>query len=315
MENSHLGVRNQGKYKDMTDLLTEKQWKKQGKKIKDDAEGITLYTNGFRNYCSQYYESHEVRDMTEDEVNEYRREENERKKKSRKKAEIRNRKQMKEDISNFYEKVYYDLFDDYKRDCEVKISEIESAMKSALLTLSSSLSELPIVPCDNPTGEIVLNAATTGLEANDEIIQLSIIDGNDKVLFNEYIKPCYHIEWEQAELVHGVSPDVVRNGKYLFKYLPVLMGIFASAKTIVVYDSQSNLNYLFPWGIRNDDAEIVDVMQLFAPVYGDRDYEGNYPYWSLSFCSDYFGYKFNEHDNLEGAKATLYCWRKLKEKK
>ena len=32
-----------------------------------------------------------------------------------------------------------------------------------------------------------------------------------------------------------------------------------------------------PWGIRNDDAEIVDVMQLFAPVYGDRDYEENYP--------------------------------------
>lgn len=88
MENSHLGVRNQGKYKDMTDLLTEKQWKKQGKKIKDDAEGITLYTNGFRNYCSQYYESHEVRDMTEDEVNEYRREENERKKKSRKKQKF-----------------------------------------------------------------------------------------------------------------------------------------------------------------------------------------------------------------------------------
>lgn len=34
MENGCVGVRNQGKYKDMTDLFTAKQWEKQGKKNK-----------------------------------------------------------------------------------------------------------------------------------------------------------------------------------------------------------------------------------------------------------------------------------------
>lgn len=33
MENGCVGVRNQGKYKDMTDLFTAKQWEKQGKRI------------------------------------------------------------------------------------------------------------------------------------------------------------------------------------------------------------------------------------------------------------------------------------------
>ena len=32
MENGCVGVRNQGKYKDMTDLFTAKQWEKQGKR-------------------------------------------------------------------------------------------------------------------------------------------------------------------------------------------------------------------------------------------------------------------------------------------
>lgn len=311
MENGCVGVRNQGKYKDMTDLFTAKQWEKQGKKIKDDAKGMRLYCNRYCQNYNQYYEPHEVRDMTDEELENYRTREKEKRKTSREKSELRKWQRMEEDIENLCETKYRYLLDG----CEEKISKMESAMKSACFALSSLLNGLPIVPCDNPTGVIVLDTETTGLKVADEIIQLSILDGNGKVLFNEYIKPCYHVEWEQAEYITSISPDMVKDKEYLFKHLPVLKGIFASAKTIVGYNTWFDLDKLGSWRIRNDDAEIVDVMQLFAPVYGERNYNGEYEYKSLSCCAEYFGYKFKAHDSLEDAKATFYCWNKLKQVK
>ena len=53
---------------------------------------------------------------------------------------------------------------------------------------------------------ICFDVETTGLDPkNDEILQLSIIDGNKNTLFNEYFKPERMKLWDQAQKVHGIS--------------------------------------------------------------------------------------------------------------
>lgn len=47
---------------------------------------------------------------------------------------------------------------------------------------------------------ICLDAETTGLNLyDDEILQLSIIDGSGAILFSEYVKPVRHERWTDAE--------------------------------------------------------------------------------------------------------------------
>ena len=57
---------------------------------------------------------------------------------------------------------------------------------------------------------IVIDTETTGLQAGvDEILQLSIIDGDGNTLYDKYFKPEYQTSWEEAEAVNGISPQDV----------------------------------------------------------------------------------------------------------
>lgn len=58
---------------------------------------------------------------------------------------------------------------------------------------------------------ICLDTETTGLNHyDDEILQLSIIDGSGAILFSEYVKPVHHECWTDAEKVNHISPSSVR---------------------------------------------------------------------------------------------------------
>ena len=61
-----------------------------------------------------------------------------------------------------------------------------------------------------------------------------------------------------------------------------------------------------------DQVIVSDVMQDFAPIYGDwNDYFDDYTWKSLSTCASYFDYQVSEnnyHNSLADTKATLYCF-------
>ena len=57
---------------------------------------------------------------------------------------------------------------------------------------------------------ICIDIETTGLDRNnDEILQVSIINGRGKTLYNSYIKPDYTTEWKEAEAINKISWDCV----------------------------------------------------------------------------------------------------------
>lgn len=165
---------------------------------------------------------------------------------------------------------------------------------------------------------ICLDTETTGLNLdNDEILQLSIIDGDGEILFNEYIKPSHRKQWTKAERIHGIKPSDVKNCKTLLDYKDQIQEILLSADVIVGYNIVGfDLPMLFNNGIRNDvkDGSVtVDVMLSFAAIYGDYN-ERTYSYkWKkLRECASYYSYKADHwHDALDDAKATLFCFYKI----
>lgn len=85
---------------------------------------------------------------------------------------------------------------------------------------------------------LCFDVETTGLSREeDEILQLSIIDGTGKVLFNEYIKPTRHESWDGAEAIHGISPSDVADKPTIEEYRDTLNDIFKDVQLLVGYNN------------------------------------------------------------------------------
>lgn len=168
---------------------------------------------------------------------------------------------------------------------------------------------------------IILDTETTGFSpTSDEILQLSIIDGNNEVLINEYFKPEYKAEWKEAMAVNGITPEFLEDKKCIKEYLNQIQIIFDNADCIVGYNTSFDLNFLKAIGIKiNDKTEIIDVMRDFAEIYGEFNKKtGKYKWQKLIKCAEYYGFDWNTtgthaHDSLGDCFATLHCFINLKE--
>lgn len=170
---------------------------------------------------------------------------------------------------------------------------------------------------DNPSGIIVVDVESTGLNTEeDEILQLSIIDGDGKELMNEYLKPYVKTSWKEAQAIHRISPSDVEDCPYAHEIFPKLKSIIASAHTYIGYNSQYDIEMLQNLGVDVSGLTVIDVMKDFAPIYGEyNEYYGTYKWQKLSVCAKYYGYEFRAHDSLEDVRATLYCYKKMQESK
>lgn len=164
---------------------------------------------------------------------------------------------------------------------------------------------------------IVFDTETTGFYANgdDDILQLSIVDGNGKALFNEYFKPKSKEAWPEAEAVNGISPNMVKDAPYIESKADQLRKIFENADLVVAYNLPFDENFINKNGIFiRDDQLTFDVMREFAPVAGEwNDYYGNWKWQKLVNCTEHYGFDFKAHDSLEDAKATAYCFNRMLE--
>lgn len=163
--------------------------------------------------------------------------------------------------------------------------------------------------------EVCFDVETTGLNPwHDEIIQISMIDENEKTLLNSYVKPVDHTSWPEAEAVNGISYDMVKNSPTIEQLKDKIQEIIDQANGLIGYNLDFDIKFLIGSDITiSSDKPRHDVMLLFAPIYGEySDYFDDYKWQKLKTCADYFGYRFKAHDSFEDVKATLFCYKKIK---
>lgn len=270
-----------------SELATERQWQLKGYAAIDDKCGKILWTNQNCRQSLRYLHISEVRAMTEEDKKAF--DEMENKKKQRAKLKLK-RKKAKVQIPK----------------------KITSLCKSIIDLQYQEFDEIPTADI------IVIDTETTGLDTQtDELLQVSIIDGDGNTLYNSYMHPLCKRKWQDAERVNDISPDTVANAPTILNEVAKIHKIVSSAKTIVGYNIDFDLGFLSIVGIDvSDNAEIVDVMRIFSEIYGEwNDYYGEYKWQKLTTCADYYGYDWGEdtaHDSLSDCRATLFCYKAMK---
>lgn len=261
-------------------LLTERQWKlKHFVKINDKC-GKYLWVNAYCPSKELYLWDEEVRPMTEKELTNYRTEEKEKRAAQAKRRELKAEYKKRQEIGQ-----------------SVSVRNIMSTLKENEI--------------------IIVDTETTGLDSvTDELLQVSIINGVGKTLFNSYIKPERTKSWIEAMAINHITAEMVVNAPTVSDVYHELNNIIKSAKVIIGYNVGFDLMFLSACGIENTKATTFDVMKMFADIYGEwSEYYGCNKCQTLTKCAEYYCYDWGSetaHDSLADCRATLYCYNQMK---
>lgn len=161
----------------------------------------------------------------------------------------------------------------------------------------------------NNPNRVYLDTETTGLhpEEGDEILSLTIVDANGRLLFDERFKPKHKKEWPEAQAVNHISPDDVEHLTTIDAYMEQICRILDRiADEIVGYNVAFDIGFLKAAGATiNPDAAIIDTMQEFMDAFGNSN--TGHRYQPLSMATERLGYNWTSapHGSLPDTLACL----------
>lgn len=156
---------------------------------------------------------------------------------------------------------------------------------------------------------VVLDTETTGLDrTEDEPVSIAMIDGDGNVIIDTLVKPLLKRSWAEAQQIHGISPEDVKDAPYMVSILPTIRKAIEEADLVVGYNLEFDIHMLRQLV---ESSKQFDVMREFAKVHGQIRNDGSFKWSKLSECAEYYGYEFLPHGALGDCKATLHCYNAL----
>lgn len=164
-----------------------------------------------------------------------------------------------------------------------------------------------------PRHLLVLDTETTGLNPRrDEVLSLTIVDGEGRTILDERFGARRHSRWDAAQAVHGIAPEDVKGLKPLGEHCERITRILGEAELLVGYNLAFDLGFLTSAGIEVPLTPTFDVMREFARIHGLRSQRHPHGRWvSLVDCARHYGHAFAAHSSLADAQATLFCFRRI----
>ena len=142
---------------------------------------------------------------------------------------------------------------------------------------------------------VFLDTETTGLTANDTVIEIAIVDHLGEVLFDKLIKPAGKIAPE-ASRVHGIQPAMVQDAPRWDSLWPEIEAILNN-RTVVIYNADFDLRLMQQTHTRHwlrwrnpEGSQFACLMKLYAQYYAQWDpRRGSYRYQSLDAAGQQCG--------------------------
>jgi DNA polymerase-3 subunit epsilon len=162
---------------------------------------------------------------------------------------------------------------------------------------------------------VYLDTETTGLDKQDEIVEITIVDDEAKVLFTSLFRPSQAIP-PAATALHGITAEMVKSAPTWPALWPTVRG-YLLGNVIATYNAdfdlrlmqQSLTRYRLPW---RENLNMFDILKLYSEYRGEWDsMRRSYRYFKLEEAQRFFNIPIpNAHrataDTLL-ARAVLRC--------
>jgi DNA polymerase-3 subunit epsilon len=156
---------------------------------------------------------------------------------------------------------------------------------------------------------LILDTETTGLDANDEVIQVGIMDLDGNVLLDTLVRPTVPIASE-ARSVHGITDQELAYAPYFSDLYDTLARLLVN-RCVLAYNAdfdhrlleQTCAKYgLPPFKV----AEWGCVMERYADFWGERSQAGHHKPQSLAVACDQQGIDVDgHHEAVKDCQLTL----------
>ena len=155
---------------------------------------------------------------------------------------------------------------------------------------------------------LILDTESSGLDDRAEIVEITIIDMQGKILLDTLIKPSASIPDEATE-IHGISDADVQNAPSWADIYDEFVEI-VKGKEILIYNSSFDTRLLAQSSVRHGlpapALEASCVMTTYAHWYGEVGYRGGYIWQSLVAAAQQCGIDASgAHRSLADCKLTL----------
>jgi len=154
---------------------------------------------------------------------------------------------------------------------------------------------------------VILDTETTGLDNNDVIVQIGIIDLKGTILINSLIKPTKKKSIPSAATnVHGITMNMLDNAPSFKDILPDVERVFAG-KTVLIYNDEYDTR-IINQTCDQDGCKALRfkhdcIMKQYSKFIGEwNDYYGNYRFQRLPA---------GDHSAIGDCQSALKILKKL----
>ena len=191
---------------------------------------------------------------------------------------------------------------------------LESRQKKELARRRSLSSQVKDFIRTLDAGRIyAVDVEMTDLSADGEIPQVSIINGRNTVIYNQYFKPECQTEWDDTVLHHLHYAGTRAERPSFSNYAPcsAVCSLFAQAQLVVGYNTMQDVRMLRQSGVLFPPAlPILDVGEAYSFIHSEHQPVRSYA--KLKDCAAHYGCADVQwHDSLADAAATLYCFQAM----
>lgn len=157
--------------------------------------------------------------------------------------------------------------------------------------------------------KIVVDIKTSGRNIKrDEILKLSIIDTENNILYDSFLKPERSFNLSPK---NGIDAEQIANAPTLSEQIYIINKILFSANTIIGYNLEMIIAFFRQSGcVWRTDYDFISIGTAFEL---EEDSNKNA---ALVDCAAYFDYHWSSdppHNTLENCRAVLHCYNKMLE--
>lgn len=192
------------------------------------------------------------------------------------------------------------------------------------VTIYSYISPQNVIPIEQKRDENLLNidprnticfdTETTGFTKWDEIVQITIMDGNGKELVNTFIKPLNKKSWKKASEINHIYPETVKDAPTAPEIRNKLKSIFEKADLIIGHNVKFDIRMVTQcFHISLKDKPIFDTLDYYRKDVPNDSHKliNAVAHYCPEFLEEF---EAGAHKSDTDVKATVKVFHKMREK-